>query len=105
MHELDALQQKINALKMRRNRELKKQSFQENNLRKSRTRTLIQLGGLVQKAGLAEHFEVEMGDDLQGNTEGRDKAELILGFLIEALQNNSGKDIENYRNMGKAFLR
>lgn len=105
MTDIKSLQQKINALKLQRNRELKKQSFKENNLRKSRTRTLIQLGGLVQKSGIADHFNVAMGDDLQGDIEGLEKAELVLGFLIDSIQNASEHDSENYRNLGKAFLR
>jgi hypothetical protein len=34
-------------------------------LRKKRTRTLIQLGGLVQKSGLLEQLHLQVGDDLQ----------------------------------------
>lgn len=105
MNDIESLRQKINALKLKQNRELKKQSFKENNRRKARTRTLIQLGGLVQKSGLTEHFNITMGDDLQGDIEGLDKAELMLGFLIEALQNGASKNVENYRSTGKAFLR
>ncbi len=105
MTDIKSLQQKINALKLQRNRELKKQQFKENNFRKSRTRTLIQLGGLMQKSGLAEHCNIELGDDLQGDIEGLEKAELILGFLIDALQNASENDSESYKSLGKAFLR
>jgi hypothetical protein len=36
-------------------------------LRKKRTRTLIQLGGLVQKSGLLEPLQLKIGDDLQGD--------------------------------------
>ncbi|MBX9805238.1 MAG: conjugal transfer protein TraD [Alphaproteobacteria bacterium] len=33
--------------------------------RKARTRTLIQLGGLVDKSGLLEPLNITLGDDLQ----------------------------------------
>ena len=34
-------------------------------IRKSRTRTLIQIGGLAEKAGLLEVFGIILGEDLQ----------------------------------------
>jgi hypothetical protein len=35
--------------------------------RRARTRSLIQLGALVEKAGLLETFEITLGEDLQKN--------------------------------------
>lgn len=57
------------------------------NARKERTRTLIQLGGLVQKSGLMDILNIQVGDDLQdhGNLS---KTSQILGFLQENLENS-----------------
>jgi hypothetical protein len=52
-------------------------------LRKARTRTLIQLGGLVEKAGLLETFEISLGLDLQKDPEIKEQvAALFKEFLI-----------------------
>jgi hypothetical protein len=53
--------------------------------RKARTRTLIQLGGLLDKAGMAEKFNIILGEDLQSNVVQMDKAAVIFGFLMEAI--------------------
>jgi hypothetical protein len=52
-------------------------------LRKARTRTLIQLGGLVEKSGLMEFFGLEPGDDLQQNLEKKEEVFALLGSLLE----------------------
>ncbi len=57
-------------------------------LRKTRTRTLIQIGGLVDKSGLTSMFEIEPGDDLQSDIFELDKAAALLGFLVEMADNN-----------------
>ena len=49
-------------------------------LRKRRTRTLIQLGGLIEKSGLMEKLEIEVGDDLQEGVQSL-KAATLLGAL------------------------
>lgn len=56
--------------------------------RKARTRTLIQLGGLVHKVGLTEKFGIVLGEDLQVDEKGREKAER-LEELLQQLQKNS----------------
>lgn len=52
-------------------------------LRRARTRTLIQLGGLFEKSGLMEIFDVQVGDNLQENLEKKDNVFAILGGLLE----------------------
>ena len=39
------------------------------NLRRTRTRTLIQLGGLVEKSGILDRFGIYVGSDLQKDEE------------------------------------
>jgi hypothetical protein len=53
--------------------------------RKARTRTLIQLGGLLDKAGITAKFNIILGEDLQSNVMQMDKASIVFGFLMEAL--------------------
>lgn len=52
--------------------------------RRARTRTLIQLGGLLHKCGLIEKFGIELGEDLQVDETAREKAKR----LEEWLENN-----------------
>ena len=52
--------------------------------RKARTRTLIQVGALVNMVGLFEACGIKEGVDLQIDMEQRDKAATLLGILIEA---------------------
>ena len=49
--------------------------------RKARTRTLIQLGGLLVKSGLVEALGIPLGVDLENNPEGKEKAYQLLSFL------------------------
>ena len=62
-------------------------SFKETNLdsshRSARTRTLIQLGGVVSLSGIASLLDIEEGDDLQLDFESKDKAAMLLGGLSE----------------------
>ena len=62
----------------------------ENTQRRSETRTKIQLGGLLLKAGLVDQFEIELGSDLQQDVDAREKATLLLGALIDL-----SKQLEN----------
>ncbi|OJX14344.1 MAG: hypothetical protein BGO77_05690 [Caedibacter sp. 37-49] len=71
---------------------LKRQSLRiETADRKAENRTKIQLGGLILKAGLASHLEIEPGDDLQLDPVAREKAITLLGVLLhitEQLKND-----------------
>jgi hypothetical protein len=49
--------------------------------RSARTRTLIQLGGLLVKSGLVEKLGIELGTDLQQNSTHKNKAYALLGLL------------------------
>lgn len=58
-----------------------KEKRKKEQLRKSRTRTLIQLGGLLELTELPSICGINLGDDLQD--EMRTKAALLLGILIK----------------------
>jgi hypothetical protein len=59
----------------------------QNNIRKSHTRTKIQLGGLLLKSGLTELLDIDQGDDLQIDFEKRNKAYILLGILTDSYNN------------------
>ncbi len=79
---------------------------QEKSERHSRTRTLIQLGGLLNLTPLLSIANIELGDDLQA--EHHEKAELLLGILQEMSNQlpDSFKDneIEFFKHIGKNLL-
>lgn len=50
--------------------------------RKARTRTLIQLGGLLNMLNLPSICGINTGDDLQTDFEASDKAAILLGMLV-----------------------
>ena len=72
---------------------------QDNRTRKARTRTLIQMGGLLELTSLPSLCEIQLGDDLQG--EHQSKAALLLGifakyseFLPEKLSDDEKQELE-----------
>lgn len=78
---------------------------QHNTDRKSRTRTLIMMGALVQKSGLMDAFHITAGDDLQ-DYENRSKILQLLGFLTTCFdENNFDEDnLEKWRSVGERRL-
>jgi hypothetical protein len=52
-------------------------------LRRARTRTLIQLGGLIDKSGLLKDFGIELGTDLQKDLEMQKPVAALFCGLIE----------------------
>jgi len=53
--------------------------------RKARTRTLIQLGGLIEKSGLLKSFGIVIGDNLQQDLEKKEQVFALLGALLAML--------------------
>jgi hypothetical protein len=79
---LHALKVELNRLRSHQaviQRRIKKQSKAE---RRARTRTLIQLGGLVNMIGLTEICAIVEGEDLQLDLIAQDKAATLLGRLV-----------------------
>ena len=72
------------------------------NQRAARTRTLIQLGGLLVKSGIAEKLGIEIGADLQREEDQKKKAYVLLGMFINQL--SIPKKIEEFEQLGKQFL-
>ena len=76
--------------------------------RRARTRTLIQLGGLIEKAGLLALLDLETGQDLQKEEDTRDAAATLLGALLFLKQFFDGEETETqkmlWRLRGKEAL-
>lgn len=75
--------------------------------RKARTRTLIQLGGLLDLTPLLTICGIELGDDLQ--IDHPDKAATLLGILITSAnqlpENISDDDLASLKNIGVKYLK
>jgi hypothetical protein len=67
---------KSNRLMVQEQRMKFKQKSDAHSQRKAHTQTKIQLGGLVIRSGLAELFEIHVGDNLQDNAVNQDKGGL-----------------------------
>jgi len=75
-------------------------------LRKARTRTLIQLGGLIEKANLLQPLDINLGDDLQKDESCFDNVATLMGALVEIyepLRNDSSQKMLWQEN-GKKVL-
>lgn len=75
--------QKMTKAKREHYRMSNKAEIAGNRFRKARTRTLIQLGGLVEKAGLFETLGLIPGADLQKDDAMQPIALGLLGALLE----------------------
>lgn len=75
-------------------------------LRKKRTRTLIQLGGLVQKSGLLEPLQLKIGDDLQGDELCFDGAATLMGAFSDLARTIQEDETQTmlWRENGKGIL-
>jgi hypothetical protein len=74
--------------------------------RNFRTRTLIQLGGLLDLTPLLSICRIELGDDLQ--LVHRDKAASLLGILVTTLNqlpdDIEAEDLEKFKIVGLKLL-
>ena len=98
----EILQDKINKIEKKIKR-LEGLTYRlKQNQRAARTRTLIQLGGLLVKSGIAEKLGIEIGADLQREEDQKKKAYVLLGMFINQL--SIPKKIEEFEQLGKQFL-
>ena len=75
------IQVKINRLKSQKAVLENKLQATNKSLRKARTRTLIQMGGLINMLNLPSICGINEGEDLQTDFENSDKAAVLLGML------------------------
>jgi hypothetical protein len=75
--------------------------------RNSRTRTLIQLGGLLDLTPLLSICGIELGDDLQ--LDHQDKAATLLGILATSInelpEDINVEDLELFKSIGLKLLK
>lgn len=81
--------------------------------RRARTRSLIQLGGLVEKAGLVETFGITLGADLQKDSAMKEPVAALFKVLLDInqfVQNDpsritlvSQKGLEGLHNLNTKF--
>jgi len=62
--------------------------------KKARTRTLIQLGGILVKSGLVDYLGIPLGVDLQNHPDYTSKAYDLLEILEGCLKKKGGKVIK-----------
>ena len=62
--------------------------------KKARTRTLIQLGGILVKSGLVDYLGIPLGVDLQNHPDYTSKAFDLLEILEEIVKQKMGKGIK-----------
>lgn len=74
--------------------------------RKSRTRQLIQIGGIFQKSGLPDAFLIAPDDDLQ-DYENLHKAAKLLGFLTSCFEEQTFDEahLERWHSLGERLLK
>ncbi len=65
--------------------------------RRARTRTLIQLGGLLHKSGLTSLVDIEPGQDLQKDDECFDGVATLFGALLDLKNMWAQEDIEQQK--------
>ncbi len=75
------IQVKINRLQLQKATLENKLKTASQSQRKARTRTMIQLGGLLNMLNLPNICGISSGDDLQTDFEASDKAAVLLGML------------------------
>lgn len=102
---LDSINVSINRLMAQKASLQYKAKTYENKQREKRTRTLIQLGGLVDLTPLLSICGIELGDDLQ--MEHPDKAATLLGILITAANqlDTDNKDLQHFTQIGRSLLK
>ena len=81
MKNIASINQKIERLKDARKHLSRRISDSANTNRKARTRTLIQLGGLLNITNLLELTDIHLGEDLESEQEKQDKVATLLGLL------------------------
>lgn len=75
-------------------------------IRKARTRTLIQLGGLIEKANLLQPLNIELGTDLQKDEFYFDSVATLMGAISDIYGILTTDDTQKmlWRQKGKKLL-
>jgi hypothetical protein len=84
--QLSRVEQKLNQLHAQKAALTHKTRSKSKQERMLRTRTLIQVGGIISITGLLEKFNIELGEDLQSDTNQMDKAAVLLGVFMRVME-------------------
>ena len=97
----------LNRLRSQKSAMEYKMKKHKNSQRKARTRTLIQLGGLLEITPLLSICGIEPGHDLQ--REYFDNAATLLGIIVNSVnqlsENLCEDDLSKFKNLGAKFLK
>lgn len=85
-NKLNRVQQKLNQLHAQKAALNHQTRAKNKQARMQRTRTLIQVGGILSITGLLEKFNIEIGEDLQSDTNQMDKAAILLGVFMRVME-------------------
>ena len=103
---LSAIEINLNRLKAKRAVLEHQQKTATKRERMQRTRTLIQLGGLLSVVKLTEKFDIYLGDDLQNDLDCHDKAMTLLGLFVSVIdQLPETIDTEALKQKGISFMK
>jgi hypothetical protein len=106
---LSSIDAKINLLKAKAAAINTRLNAYNNNHRKARTRTLIQLGGIISLTNLVAICDINQGDDLQIDIESQDKAAILLGLLVELNESLpesfTCEQLNFYQNKGIQYMK
>jgi Conjugal transfer protein TraD len=110
LRKTDDIQIKLNRLYAKKASLDLKLKTKINKSRKSRTRTLIQVGGLVNMLGLLDYCEIKLGDDLQTDFEAKQKALTLLGMLVNLQEQFSNQlttpaQIQEFQKKGNRAIK
>lgn len=86
MKKVDAITVKLNRLKAQRARLEHSEEKRTKRARMARTRTLIQMGGLLSIVTIPRWFDIELGDDLQTDLDKQDQSMMLLGLLATVVE-------------------
>lgn len=78
---INSIDTKLNRLKARKAMLERQTEHHTKQMRMGRTRTLIQIGGLLSLVNIPKWFDIELGDDLQTDIHKRDQSMMLLGLL------------------------
>ncbi len=102
------LEARINRLKSQKASLEHKQKMHTKSERMLRTRTLIQVGGLVSISGLLERFDIALGDDLQLDEKAKSKSKIVMGVLMSVIEqlpkNLNQEDLERLSKKGASAM-
>jgi hypothetical protein len=105
---LRKIDQRLNRCNRQKIRQLHKTGESPMDFRKARTRTLIQLGGLIEKSNLLEPLNITLGDDLQKDVDCFESAAVLVGALSDINATLHSEDAHGYKILwlekGKTML-